>query len=121
MTDIIYIKNLKIETIIGVYDWERQTPQMVGIDIEIATDNLEAAKSDDIRFAVDYSLIAKRLEGFLQSSEFFLLETMAEKIAEIILNEFDTHWVRLRVGKPAAVDAADDVGIIIEREKLKKK
>ena len=55
MKDIIYIKNLKIETIIGVYDWERQTPQMVGIDIEIATDNLEASKSDDIRFAVDYS------------------------------------------------------------------
>jgi dihydroneopterin aldolase len=120
MPDIIYIKNLKIETIIGVYDWEREVRQIINIDIEIATDNLEAVKSDDIQFTVDYSLIAKRLKDFLQISEFFLLETMAERIAEIVLNEFDINWVRLRVGKPGAVDDADDVGVIIERERLQK-
>ncbi|MAD58187.1 MAG: dihydroneopterin aldolase [Porticoccus sp.] len=117
MLDIIYIKNLKIDTIIGVHDWERNKRQIVNINLEISTNICEAAKSDDIKLAIDYSLVAKRLREFLRNSEFFLLETMAERAAEIVLNEFDIKWLRLRIGKPGALDDADDVSVVIEREK----
>ena len=117
MPDIIYIKNLKVDTIIGVYDWERKVRQVVNIDVDIATDIHKAAESEDIKFAVDYGSVSKRLTEFIQCSEFFLIETMAERISEIILHEFNAPWLRLRIGKPGAVNNASDVGVIIERGK----
>lgn len=113
--DIVYIRELEIETIIGIYDWEREQKQIVSMDLEMGTDNRAAASSEDINQALDYKAVAKRLIDFVESSEFFLVETMAEKIAEIIMQEFSVPWIKLRVGKPGAVTGSKDVGVIIER------
>lgn len=115
--DIVYIRELEIETIIGIYDWEREKKQRVSIDLEMGTDIKAAAESEDINQALDYKAVAKRLIEFIEASEFFLVETMAEKIAELVLEEFEIPWLKLRVGKPGAVTGSKDVGIIIERSK----
>lgn len=113
--DIVYIKELEIETIIGVFDWERNIKQVVCIDLEMATDVKRAAQSDHIDDTLDYKSIAKRLIEFVEASEFQLIETLAESIANVVLDEFSVSWLRLRLGKPGAVRGSKDVGIIIER------
>lgn len=113
--DIVYIRELEIKTIIGIYDWEREQRQVVSLDLEMATDIRPAAKDDDIKQTLDYKSVAKRLIEFVENSEFLLVETLAERIAEIVRNEFDVSWLRLRLGKPGAVTGSKDVGVIIER------
>ena len=113
--DIVYIRDLKIETIIGIFDWERRIRQTVSIDLEMATDIRKAAASDNIVDALDYKAVAKRLITFVGESEFMLVETLAEKVAAIVLGEFSVPWVRLRLSKPGAVRGSQDVGIVIER------
>ncbi len=113
--DIIYLSDLRIETIIGIYDWERRVKQVVSLDIEMATDIAKAASSDDIEDTLNYKAVAKRLISFVGESEFQLVETLAERITDIILNEFNVPWVRLRLNKQGAVRGARDVGVIIER------
>ena len=113
--DIVYIRNLKIDTVIGVNDWERKVQQTVSLDIDMATDISMAAESDDIVYTIDYKAVAKRLIKFIGENEFFLVERMAEKVWEIIRDEFEVKWMRLRVSKPGAVTGATDVGVIIER------
>ncbi len=113
--DIVYIRDLKIETVIGIFDWERRIRQTVSIDLEMATDIRRAAESDDIRDALDYKAVAKRLIAFVGESEFLLVETLAEKVAAIVREEFHVPWLRLRLSKPGAVRGSQDVGIIIER------
>lgn len=113
--DIVYISELQIETIIGIYDWEREQRQTVSLDLEMGTDISAAAASDDITQTLDYKAVAKRLIAFVEQSEFLLIETLAEKIATIVLTEFDVPWLKLRIGKPGAVTGSRDVGVIIER------
>lgn len=113
--DIVYIRELEIETVIGIFDWERKIKQVVSIDLEMASDIQKAAATEDIENALDYKSVSKRLISFVGDSEFFLIETMAEKIAEIVLSEFQVPWLRLRLGKPGAVTGSKDVGVIIER------
>jgi len=113
--DIIYLKELKIATVIGIYPWERQIKQTVVLDLEMATDIRKAAKSDHIEDTLNYKAIAKRLIDFISHSEFLLVETLAERVAEIVLTEFAVPWVRLQVNKPGAVRGARQVGVIIER------
>ena len=113
--DIVYIRDLKIETVIGINDWEREVLQTVSLDLEMATDIRKAADSDDIAHTIDYKAVAKRIIGFVEESEFMLVERMAERISEILREEFGVTWLRLRVGKPGAVTGAADVGVIIER------
>lgn len=113
--DIVYIRDLKIETVIGIFDWERRIRQTISIDLEMATDIRKAAASDDIRDALDYKAVAKRLITFVGESEFLLVETLSEKVAEIVRKEFNVPWLRLRLSKPGAVRGSQDVGIIIER------
>jgi dihydroneopterin aldolase len=113
--DIVYIQELKIETIIGIYDWERKQRQVVSLDLEMATDIGPAAKDDDIHKTLDYKSVAKRLIDFVENSEFLLVEKLAEEIAAIVRNEFDVSWLRLRLGKPGAVTGSKEVGVIIER------
>ena len=114
--DIVYIRELEIETIIGIYDWEREQKQTVSLDLEMGTDISLAASSEDIEKTLDYKAVAKRLIEFVESSEFFLVETMAEKVAQIVMLEFSVPWLKLRLGKPGAVTGSKDVGIIIEKE-----
>ena len=113
--DIVYIRDLRIETIIGIYDWEREVKQTVSLDLEMAHDIRQAAATDDIQFALNYQSIAKRLIGFIEESEFLLVERMAEEVAGIVMNEFSVPWLRLRVSKPGALRGSQDVGILIER------
>jgi len=113
--DIVYISDLRIETIIGIYDWEREIRQVVSIDLEMAADNRKAAATESIDDALNYKAVAKRLIQFAEESEFQLVETLAERIGEIILDEFDVDWLRLKLGKPGAVTGSKEVGVIIER------
>ena len=113
--DIVYINDLRIETIIGIYDWEREVRQTVAIDLEMAADNRKAAATESIEDALNYKAVAKRLIQFVEESEFKLVETLAERIAEIVLEEFDVDWLRLKLGKPGAVTGSKEVGVIIER------
>lgn len=115
--DIIYLSDLKIETIIGIYDWERTTKQTISIDLEMATDIRKAAEHDHIDYTLNYKDVAKRLISYVEATDFQLVETLAEKITEIVLNEFNVPWVKLKLSKPGAIRGAKDVGIIIERSK----
>lgn len=113
--DIVYIRDLRIDTIIGIYDWERQVRQTVSLDLEMAADIRQAAATDDIQFALNYKSVAKRLIQFVGDSEFQLVETMAEEVARIVREEFNVPWVKLRLSKPGALRQSQDVGLIIER------
>ena len=113
--DIVFIRDLRIETVIGVYDWERKIRQTISIDLEMGTDVRPAAISDHIDDALDYKAVAKRMIQFIGESEFQLVETLAQRCADIILNDFQVPWLRLRVSKPGAVTGALDVGVLIER------
>jgi len=113
--DIVYIRELEVETVIGIYDWEREIRQTVSLDLEMGTDINAAAATEDIENTLNYKSVSDRLISFISESEFLLVETMAQQIADIVMNEFGVRWVRLRLGKPGAVPAARDVGVIIER------
>lgn len=113
--DIVYIEGMQVETVIGIYDWEREIKQTVCLDLQMGTDIRQAASTEDIDNCVSYQTVSERLISFIEESEFQLVETMAEEIAQIVLDEFDVRWVKLKLGKPGAVPAATDVGVIIER------
>ncbi len=113
--DIVYIRDLKIDTVIGIFDWERRIRQTVSLDLEMAFDIREAARTDNIEHTLNYKAVAKRLIAFIEGSEFLLVETMAEQAAEIVRREFNVSWLRLRLSKPGAVRGARDVGVLIER------
>ena len=115
--DIIYIHDLHIDTVIGVFDWERRVRQTVILDLDIAADIRNAAASDELVDTLNYKALAKRLIDFVEHSEFNLVETLAERVAELVLREFSVPWLRLRVNKQGAVRGARDVGVIIERGK----
>ena len=113
--DTIFLSDLRVETLIGIFDWERQIRQTVSIDLEMATDIRKAAASDSIEDTLDYKAVAKRVISFVESSEFYLVETLAERVAGIVTGEFGVPWVRLTLSKPGAIRGARDVGIRIER------
>ena len=113
--DIVYLRDLRIDTIIGIYDWERRTRQTIILDLEMGADVARAAATERIEDALNYKDVAKRLIRFVGESDFQLVETLAERCAQIILDEFDVPWVRLTLNKKGAVRGATDVGVIIER------
>jgi dihydroneopterin aldolase len=113
--DIIYLHDLRIDTVIGVFDWERRVRQTVILDLEMAADIRRAAASDDLADTLNYKAVAKRLIEFVGHCEFQLVETLAERVAALVLEEFAVPWVRLRLNKQGAVRGARDVGVIIER------
>lgn len=115
--DIVYVRDLRAECVIGVYAWERRVRQTVLIDLDLAADNRRAAATDRIEDALNYKAVTKRVLEYAAASEFQLVETLAERIAEVLLNEFDLAWVRVRINKRGALRAAGDVGVVIERER----
>jgi dihydroneopterin aldolase len=116
-TDTIFLHDLKVQTIVGIWDWERRIRQTVGIDLEMGADIRRAADSDSIDDTLNYKLVAKRVQEFVAESAFRLVETMAERIAGVILDEFDVPWVQVRVSKPGAIRGARDVGVLIRRSR----
>lgn len=115
--DKVFIEALQIETLIGIYDWERRIHQSLLFDIEMAFDNRRPAASDDIADTLNYKAVSKRLIEYVSASSFGLVETLAERCAEIILAEFAVSHVRLKLSKPGAVRGARAVGVIIERSR----
>ncbi len=116
--DVIYIQGLKVDTIIGIHDWERKERQPIVLDIEMAVQADRAAVSDWIGYALDYSTVSARVIEFVEASQYKLIETLAEQLARIIMREFAVPWLQLRVSKPNALQEAKDVGIVIERGQL---
>ena len=116
--DIIFIRELTVETIIGIFDWEREIKQPVLFDIEMACDCARAAATDAVDDTLNYKAVSKRVIAFVEKSEFQLVETLAERVAALIRDEFDVPWVRLRVNKRGALRGAVDVGVVIERGEM---
>lgn len=117
MSDHVFIEGLEIDTLIGIYDWERRIRQTLVFDIEMAFDNRVPAATDDIGKTLNYKDVSKRLIEYVGQSEFGLVETLAERCAAIILEDFDVSHVRLKLSKPGAVRGARAVGVSIERSK----
>lgn len=115
--DTIFLNDMRIETTVGIWDWERKIKQTVSIDLEMGADIRRAAASDSIEDTLNYKSVAKRVQQFVGDSGFQLVETMAEKIAETVLDEFDVPWIRVSVNKPGAIRGAKGVGIKIFRRK----
>ena len=115
--DTIYLYDLRVDAIVGIWDWERKIRQVVSIDLEMGADIRKAAASDSVEDTLNYKNVAKRVQQFVADSEFQLVETLAEKIAEIVLTEFDVPWVDVRINKPGAIRNARDVGVRIRRTK----
>jgi dihydroneopterin aldolase len=113
--DKIFIHALKTETIVGIFDWERQVKQTVVVDIEISADIAKAARSDSIDDTLNYKGIAKRVLAFVDESSFHLVETLAEHVAMLILEEFGVSWVSITLSKPGAIRNSRDVGVMLER------
>ncbi len=113
--DIVYLRDLRIDTVIGIYGWERRIRQTLVFDLEMSADIARAAASDAIEDTLNYKSVAKRLIQFVGESEFQLVETLAERCAEIIREEYGVRWVRLTLNKKGAVRGASDVGVTIER------
>ena len=113
--DLVFIEDLRIQTVIGIFDWEREITQTVSLDLRMAFDISSAGKSDDIVDTLDYKSVSKRLIQFVEGSEFQLVEALAEHCARIVLDEFPVTWLRLKLSKPGAVRGSSAVGVIIER------
>ena len=113
--DIIFLTGLTTECIIGIWDWERRVKQKVVVDLEMGADIRRAAGSDRIDDTLDYKSVSKRLLQFIGDSEFQLVETLTERIAELVITEFSVPWVRVRLNKQGAIRGSRDVGILIER------
>lgn len=117
MTDYVFIEGLQIDTLIGIYDWERRIRQTLVFDIEMAFDNRVPAATDDIALTLNYKDVSKRLIEYVGHSSFGLVETLAERCAQIILDEYAVSKVRLKLSKPGAVRGARAVGVMIQRER----
>jgi len=115
--DKIFIHALKTEAIIGIFDWERQVKQTVIIDIEISVDIRKAALSDSIGDTLNYKKVAKRVLAFVEGSQFHLVETLAEHVAMLLLEDFGIAWVRISLSKPGAIRSSRDVGVLLERDR----
>ena len=113
--DKIFLDELKVDTVIGIWEWERRIRQTVVIDLEMSADIAKAAASDDVADTLNYKSVAKRVQSFVADSSFQLVETLAERIAAIIRDEFDVAWVKVRVNKPGAIRGSKAVGVLIER------
>jgi len=113
--DIVVVRELRFETIVGCWDWERQLPQQVSIDLEMAWDMSKAARSEDLSDALNYKAVSKRVESFVCEQEFELVETAAHSIADLVMDEFAVPWLRVTFNKPHAVTGSKSVGVVVEK------
>ncbi|MFA9459746.1 dihydroneopterin aldolase [Thiohalorhabdus methylotrophus] len=113
--DKVFVTDLRVSAVIGIFDWERRIRQTLSVDLEVAVDCAAAAATDQVTEAVDYKALSKRVSAVLVEGEFQLVETAAERVAETVLEEFGVPWVHLRLHKPGALSDARDVGVEVER------
>jgi 2-amino-4-hydroxy-6-hydroxymethyldihydropteridine diphosphokinase len=116
-TDIVYVRDLQVPALIGIYDWERQIRQMINIDLEMGWDNRKAATTDDIKYTLNYKAASKMVMELVKNSDYQLVETLAERIAELLLDKMQIPWVKVTLGKPKAVSGSREVGVIITRKR----
>ena len=114
-TDKVFIKNLRVKAVVGVFEWERCIEQILQLDLEMTVDIAKAAQSDDLKDTIDYKAVAKRAKNFIEESRYQLVETIADRLANILLQEFSISYIRMTMSKPKAVRDSEAVGIIIER------
>lgn len=117
--DTIFFGGLEIDTIIGIYDWEREKRQTIILDIQMGFDIHKAAETDDIQYALDYKTVSDRVISFVKHSQFYLVERLISEIADLIRNEFNVQWVKITLNKKGAIGKGIDVGITIERGQKK--
>ncbi|WP_445375888.1 bifunctional dihydroneopterin aldolase/7,8-dihydroneopterin epimerase [Photorhabdus tasmaniensis] len=115
--DIVFIEELAVITTIGVYDWEQTIKQKLVFDIEMGWDNKRASSSDNIEHCLDYAEVSEAIINYVENQNFALVERVAEEVADLLLDRFNSPWVRIKVTKPGAVAQARQVGVIIERKK----
>lgn len=115
--DRIFLRGLSAQCIIGFIDWERRIPQTLLVDLEIPCDCVRAAHSDRVDDTVDYKRVAKRVLGWLPTTQFHLVETLAQNLAVLLLTEFPIEWIRVSINKPGAIRDSRDVGVSIERHR----
>lgn len=115
-SDTVFIRDLRVETVVGIFDWERRIKQTVALDLDMSTDIRRAARSDRIEDTLDYKTVAKRITQFVCAAQFQLVETLAEQIATLIIKEFQVTHVKVTLHKPGAVSGSKSVGVIIERD-----
>ena len=115
--DRIFLRGLTAECIIGFIDWERRVKQTVVVDLELPVDCRRASASDDVADTVDYKKVAKRVLAYIEASEFKLVETLAHRLALLLLEEFGLEWVRISLNKPGAIRSSRDVGVVVERSR----
>jgi len=113
--DTIFLRGLAVECIIGFIDWERRVKQTISIDLELPVDCRNAAIRDEVEDTLDYKKVAKRVIAFVEDSSFRLVETLAERLARVLIEEFALEWVRVSINKPGAIRGSRDVGVAIER------
>ena len=113
--DIVFITQLEVISTIGVYEWEKSLQQKLYFDLEMAFDNKPAAKTDDIKLALNYFSVSEKVSQFAQNNQFELIETMAESVAALIMKEFSVPWIKLTLHKPGALPKAESLGVQIER------
>ena len=113
--DRVFIEGLEVDTVIGAYDWERGIRQCLRLDLRFAWDNRPAAAGDDLTLALDYASVTARIQAFAEQAEFELVETFAERLAAVLMSEFQIPWLSLKLTKPGAIAAAAGVGVEIER------
>jgi len=116
--DIIYLHGLKVDCVIGVWEWERRITQAITIDLDMGFDISAAAESDDLDDTLSYKDVSKRVESFVRESRFALVEKLVEEIAQLLIKEFSIKWCRVKINKFGAVRGAGDVGVIIERGQM---
>jgi len=115
--DKVFIEGLQIDALIGIYDWERRIRQTLRFDLEMGFDNRKPAATDNIEDTLNYKAVSRRLVEVVSQSDHGLVETLAERCAEVVLSEFNVEWLRLKLSKPGAVRGAVAVGVIIERSR----
>jgi dihydroneopterin aldolase len=115
--DIIFIDELRVTTLIGIYPRERRVPQTLEISLEIGTSTAQAGNSDDIRDTIDYAAVVDRLRGELGQRRFLLLEKLAEYVAKALLDDFGAVWARVSVAKPGVMPGVRRAGVVIERSR----
>ena len=113
--DIVYLHGLRCQCRVGVWAWEKQVEQSLILDLDLGVDAVKAAANDDLQNALDYQAVAQRVQKFAADNQFDLIETLAERLAKILLDEFKTTWVRIKVDKGQAVKGVQNVGLVIER------
>ena len=115
--DTIFISGLTAATTIGVYDHERDITQNLIIDLELGCDARKAGVPDSFEDALDYDAISRRTQTFVEHTSYYLIESVAEQLSKILFDEFPIKQLKIKITKPGAVDIADAVGIMIERNR----